>query len=185
MAAGTFLAGLPLVIWLAPHNAPVAMTYANITNDATTNRPVAQRTESVGVASPDGRLIARRVITEEEGVSHTEIVSVDAGAEELIESLPFCFPVAWSPVDANVLLLHEAAADDDERNFAINVRESADHRAYVGCRHCRFRNWSRDRDAILFDCENGVTRILNASGQSPVTAAPVPGPSPVHAAFGG
>ena len=184
VAAGAFLAGLPLVVWLTPEHGPVDATHADIVHDATPNQPVERERVSAGVLNLRGRLIARQVRTEEEGVSHTNIVSVGPGPEKVIGSVRYCFPVAWSPVDENVLLLHESAADDDERNFAINVLESSDHREYVGCRHCRFRNWSPFRDAILFDCENGLTQILNASGNSPLTVAEANLPA-AQAAFGG
>lgn len=185
VAAGTFLVGAPFVFWFAPDHRPASAAAPHPVLHEVMDRHDACGTELEGLSNLNGRLVARRVPSEEEGVSRTEIVSVGSGRTEVIRTLQFCFPVAWSPVDEGVLLLREAAADDDERNFAINIHESTMDRKYLGCRHCRFRDWSADRDVLHFNCPNGPTQVLDASGRSPLTVAAETAHPPARAAFSG
>ncbi len=170
IAAVTFLAGAPLVAWLVPQ----ARSSADTGPAAIPARvvPIALEIEPGDLFNETADLLARRLDTDDEGVSHTQVFTIDGGIARVRRVLQNCVPVAWSPVCESVLLLREAAPDDDLRHFAIDIEQPVDgERRHLGCRHCWFRTWQPERDAVVFDCETGHTDVFAATGGTPVSIA--------------
>jgi hypothetical protein len=173
VAVGTFLAGAPVVYLCASWTRPeVIQASVDRQTRRVAHHPIVFQVEPDDLFSRTGRLMARSIGSHEEGVSHTGIFSLDSESAVLVRVLLHCSPVAWSPVRDSVLLLCEAAPDDDTRHFTMDVVVTTESwRNRLGCRWCSFQSWRAKGDAVVFDCVNGHTQMFGASGSERVPLA--------------
>ncbi len=175
VAGVTFMAGAPLAAWIVPQ---IARTP---TNDAEPTRepalpadqrvvPIALTIEPHDLFNTSATLMARGLETDAEGASHTQILTIENGSARVLRTLQYCLPVAWSPVCDSVLLLRQAAPDDDLRHFTADVfNTTTEHdRLHLGCRNCRYESWRPD-DAVVFDCDDSRDRAIAANPDAPIT----------------
>ncbi len=119
--------------------------------------PVVRAADQPPVKSKLGyQAVAVEPAEAEEGASDT-IIKKD-GKE--IARIADAIPVSFSP-DGTILLLHDAAADDDCRHFLLNVAAGEKPKPFcernkIGGRHVENAEWSKDGKSITFTNAAGL-----------------------------